>query len=125
MVKSERNSDIECAYKKIKNEFIFEKNYTRKQIIDIVNTVYKNETSILPSDYCYNRINVDLVDDFEKRLHLFEYVKKNTYKYLGENFKYTGNIEHLDKCVGRWENGKILHLDKDKILYNNLSLQYN
>ena len=46
MVKSERNSDIECAYKKIKNEFIFEKNYTRKQIIDIVNTVYKNETSI-------------------------------------------------------------------------------
>lgn len=39
MVKSERNSDIECAYKKIKNEFIFEKNYTRKQIIDIVNTV--------------------------------------------------------------------------------------
>lgn len=110
-----RNSDVENAYRNVLNEFQQDNLYTRKQIIDIVNTKYHNETSILPSDYCYNRINLDIANDFEKRMHIFEYVKKNVYRFLGENVSYTGDIEYKNIVVGSWKNGNIVYLDKNKI----------
>ncbi|AXH99789.1 hypothetical protein DV702_08615 [Sporosarcina sp. PTS2304] len=64
--------------------------------------------SIILSDFCYNRYNFGV--GFNK--HLFEYLTRSTYKYLGENAKYTGLIYHKPKgtehenVVGEWKNGE-------------------
>ncbi|MEY8742641.1 hypothetical protein AB9M62_24575 [Bacillales bacterium AN1005] len=70
-----------------------------------------NPQSILLSDYCYNRFNNGT--NFDK--HLFEYINRSSYKYLGENYLYTGLIFQKPKgqkkevIVGEWVNGiKIL-----------------
>ena len=111
-LKKNRNSAIENAYRMTISVLQKGQVYSRKQIETLVNFKYHNITSILPSDYCYNRVNKDIIDDFERRLHIFEYVGRNKYKYIGENFPYNGHIEYLDVCVGKWENGDILYLDK-------------
>ena len=119
--KDNRNSDIEDAYRNVIDRFTTGKIYKRKEIENIVNSVYHTEGSILPSDYCYNRINLDIVDDFEKRMHIFEYLKRNAYRFIGENVPYTGNIVHVDICVSRWENGRIVYLDKNKVMINSIN----
>jgi hypothetical protein len=67
-----------------------------------------NPSSIIPSDYCYNRCNDGI--NFDK--HIFEYLGRNSYKYLGEGYSYTGEICHKpigqmdEKIIGKWINGK-------------------
>ncbi|OEH92685.1 DUF7225 domain-containing protein [Bacillus solimangrovi] len=67
-----------------------------------------NPDSVILSDYCYNRYNKGIV--FDK--HLFQYINRNSYKYIGENYPYTGLIFHKPKgkdvedVVGEWNNGK-------------------
>ena len=66
-----------------------------------------NKESILLADYCYNRYNAGIL--FTK--HLFQYIDRNMYKYLGENAPYTGLIfqkkkgETTDSIVGEWIDG--------------------
>ena len=66
-----------------------------------------NPSSVLLSDYCYNRFNYGI--SFQQ--HLFEYVTRSTYKVLGEDYPYTGFIFHkmrgkaVDEVVGEWRNG--------------------
>ncbi len=66
-----------------------------------------NPDSINPSDFCYNRFNNGI--KFDK--HLFEYLTKSTYKYLGENATYTGLIFHRSRetkqevVIGEWRDG--------------------
>ncbi|MCO4850551.1 DUF7225 domain-containing protein [Bacillus vallismortis] len=66
-----------------------------------------NPDSVMLSDYCYNRYNKGV--SFNK--HLFEYVNRSSYKYLGENSQYTGLIfrkskgEDTEAIVGEWVNG--------------------
>ena len=66
-----------------------------------------NPASIILSDYCYNRYNKGI--GFNQ--HLFQYITKNTYKYVGEYYGYTGLIFHKPKgqdcelIVGEWRNG--------------------
>ncbi|MFJ7737544.1 DUF6998 domain-containing protein [Lysinibacillus sp. NPDC097287] len=66
-----------------------------------------NSESVILSDYCYNRYNKGIT--FNK--HLFLYVTKSNYKYIGENFAYTGLIFHKPQgqtgefVVGEWRNG--------------------
>lgn len=67
----------------------------------------RNISSIIPSDYCYNRIN----DDFQSQKHppLFEYIGRNRYRCWGENQPYNGliyqkpkgrtNDEEVGECV--------------------------
>lgn len=68
-----------------------------------------NVGSVLPSDFCYNRVNKGI--GFEEANRLFEYVK-GKHKYLGEDYKYTGKIyckrkgSTIDTLVGYWVNGK-------------------
>jgi hypothetical protein len=71
-----------------------------------------NASSIILSDYCYNRLNKGI--PFEK--HIFEYLGHGTYKYLGENYLYTGLIykkpqgQNNETIAGEWKNGsKILY----------------
>ena len=64
-------------------------------------------SSVLLYDYCYNRINDGV--KFDK--HIFEFIDNGMYKYLGEDFPYTGKIYHNPqhqklKDVGNWVNGR-------------------
>jgi hypothetical protein len=73
-----------------------------------------NPKSIILSDYCYNRWNKGIA--FEK--HIFQYMSRNQYKYLGENVKYTGPVftrpkgKKRDQLAGEWRAGK-KSLNKD------------
>lgn len=68
-----------------------------------------NSGSIIPSDYCYNRVNKGI--DFAKKPRLLEYLGDGMYKCLGENYLYSGNVYTREKGVkddipvGSWENG--------------------
>ncbi len=68
--------------------------FTRAEIINLVTSKYNNcnPTSVIPSDYCYNRLNNGI--NYEKYLHLFIYTDDKKYRYVGLNYPYTGKIKH-------------------------------
>ena len=75
-----------------------------------------NASSIILSDYCYNRINFGI--KFNK--HLFEYIDRDIYKYFGENYPYTGQIyakpfgSEKELVSGEWKNEvKMLYDDSN------------
>jgi hypothetical protein len=59
--------------------------------------------SVLPSDYCYNLINKSSVSF---QYHLFEWLSRGFYRYLGPGYKYTGPVFWKGKVVGHWQSGK-------------------
>lgn len=50
-----------------------------------------NKDSILPSDYCYNHTN-----EGASKHKFFLKIKHGVYKFVGENYNYTGSIEYID-----------------------------
>lgn len=87
------------------------KMFKRQEIIDKVLELQEvNESSIIPSDLCYNRVNGNM--DMTKSNKLFEYIDVNSYKYLGPNYLYTGDVYTKKKNsdeevkVGSWNNGE-------------------
>lgn len=66
--------------------------------------------SINAADYCYNRYNKKRA--FNK--NLFLYIDRNEYKYVGENYLYTGPVFHKpigaedEIVVGEWVNGQLI-----------------
>lgn len=84
---------------------------TRQEIVDKVVLKYGcNPSSVIPSDYCYYRLNNGI--DFRNYLHIFEYFNRSSYKYLGENYPFNGKIYHKPKSgqeivVGEWVNGTV------------------
>jgi len=70
-----------------------------------------NVSSVVPSDYCYNRINDGI--DFRKDNRIFKYRGRNAYEYLGENYPFTGKIYHKphrskkEVVVGEWLKGEM------------------
>ena len=95
---------------------------SRKEIIENVHALYgTNKESIIPSDYCYNIINKDVMSyDFEKghpRLLEHREEERGLYRYLGKNYPYTGSITHKGEPVGQWTNGKYVI---DREFYENL-----
>lgn len=94
--------------------------FKTQEIIDMVKFKYQiKDSSITPSDYCYNRMNIDkwknpkLLD-----FNIFEYKDRNTYRYLGGNYPYNGIINYKtngsseDIVVGEWNNGEKTIYDK-------------
>lgn len=55
----------------------------------------RNKSSVIPSDYCYNRYNFGI--NYDKILHLFEFLESGKYKYLGQAYPYNGKIFHKIK----------------------------
>lgn len=88
-------------------------NLSRMEIIEAVHQKYNtNRSSIIPSGYCYNITNLGKQISHAMDLFcIFEYVGRNTYKYLGKNYPYTGPVYHKPKgsrkeyLVGYWKNG--------------------
>ena len=83
------------------------------------------DTFFQPSDLCYNRTTKPLggfQDDFEKSVHLFEYLGWNKYRVIGSKYAYTGDIKRrkrgssIDDVVGRWENGKVICFDDNRVM---------
>lgn len=108
---------------KIKSAFINQKigrEFKTQEIIDLIKFKYKvNRSSIIPSDYCYNRMNIGKWDNFQLLdFNIFEYAARGSYIYLGENYPYNGDIIHKAKgsineiVVGKWTNG-------ERIIYDN------
>lgn len=73
-----------------------------------------NPASLLLSDFCYNRYNKGI--EFNK--HLFRYISRSFYEYLGEKAPFTGLIFHkptgepVDVIVGEWRHGEKYLYDK-------------
>jgi hypothetical protein len=84
------------------------------EIVDLILHKFPdtNKVSVLPADYCYNRINKDIEKRFRSGFHVFESLNNNLYKYLGEEYPYTGPILWKGKKIGEWLKGKIIKLDK-------------
>lgn len=78
---------------------------TRKELLTLLHDKYGvAEGSIIPADYCYNRINDGI--SLMSKPTLFEYVETGRYRCLGENYPYNGLIYHKDLVVGNCVNGK-------------------
>lgn len=66
--------------------------FTRQELIDLIHTKYGvNETSILPSSYCYNRTNNGVRLSTPK---LFLHMGRGQYKCVGPNYDYSGPVLH-------------------------------
>ncbi len=67
-----------------------------------------NPASVIPSDFCYNRRN----EGVPHTRHLFEYLERGSYRYLGPGRPYTGQVfarrrgTTRDELVGEWRNGE-------------------
>ena len=84
---------------------------SRQEIIDKVVLKHNcNPSSIIPSDYCYNRTNNGILN--KNLIRLFEYESRSVYRYLGEHYSYSGLLIHKPKngtenVVGEWINGHL------------------
>jgi hypothetical protein len=98
------------------------KQLSRGQIVDAVNLKFgRTKGSIIPSDYCYNRINNGIP---LSKPALFVHVERSQYKIFGENYPYNGDILHKpmgskEIVVGQCINGKrVIDPDRAKHLSN-------
>lgn len=77
-----------------------------------------NQSSIIPSDYCYDRVNKGI--KFTKNTRLLLFLGDGMYECLGENHPYTGMVYTREKgsvediAVGEWRNGELTKFDNWK-----------
>jgi hypothetical protein len=81
--------------------------FSKNQIKEMVHDAYPDTeiSSVIPLDYCYNRINGD------KRsfaFRVFKAIRDNQFEWLDENYPYNGKIWWKNTEVGKWEDGKPL-----------------
>ena len=81
--------------------------FSTSEIRDVVHDRFgSKKCSIIPSDYCYNRINEGI--DFKK--HIFVRVGKGKFKFVDENYLYSGKIYfqpigQTERVVGEYDKG--------------------
>ena len=94
-----------CAVNEILNQFgVGNRIVTTEELYVLLNEKYGvTKGSVIPSDYCYNRVN-DGIDPNKKPM-LFKYVDRGQYLCLGENCPYNGKIYHKDQVVGICKDG--------------------
>jgi hypothetical protein len=89
---SESQSSSITIFQKFLNVFKGQEGeeFSRSEIIDMIVEEYPgtNRTSLIPSDYCYNIINKGI--PFQQ--HIFDYLGHGRYRYLGQDYEYTGLI---------------------------------
>jgi len=97
---------------KIIEEIFSEKigiSFTRSELVNLVHEKSGvNKSSIIPSDYCYNRRNKGI--NFPENC-LFERIDKGLYVYLGRNYEYSGLVYFRERgmaedgTAGEWKSG--------------------
>ncbi len=117
----EMNNKVMTINDKVSNVFnkCTKRELTRKDIIKSVMAQYtdlKNQDSIIPSDHCYNRMNVDTKFGYI----LFEHTERDTYIVLGKDYPYYGDIYwnkmgENPRKVGVWEKGGLRLTDNEFI----------
>lgn len=86
--------EIEEFVKSMPVDYEFSTGWFKKEL----SKKYKHSVdSYIPSDYCYNRKNNGI--NYDKQPHYFLYLKRNKYKYVGQNYTYTGEVEHNPRKV--------------------------
>lgn len=76
---------------------------TRAELKEFIQNKYRiTSGSIIPSDYCYNRVNDGIT---LTKPTLFEYLGRSSYRCLGTNYPYNGDIYHKEQIVGRCQKG--------------------
>lgn len=86
---------------------------TLKELYELLGARFQTNTgSIIPSDYCYNRVNKGI--DYDRKPHLFRFLGDGMYECLGENCLLPIDVENASDgtIVGTW---------KDGVLYKNAS----
>lgn len=90
---------------------------TRQEIQRLMKARFgTNPGSVIPTDYCYNRWNKGI--SFTE--HIFEYMTRSTYKYIGEHVPYSGLIYSKalgaegEEVIGEWNEGVKTLYSKDK-----------
>lgn len=90
---------------------------SRKDLIDKVVASFKkigitrDEASVIPADFCYNRINKGI--NFDSKPRLLKFLGNGQYECLGKNYKFTGKVYTKPKGkskeieVASWKDGKI------------------
>lgn len=77
---------------------------SRKELISYMWINYQVVSgSVIPSDYCYNRINNGIS---LSKPTLFEFLGNGEYRCLGISYPYEGVIYHKDQVIGTCHNGK-------------------
>ena len=98
------------------------KTFSRIELVkDVAQKYSMNETSIIPSDYCYNITNASFMGDkYLSQPHFFVSKGNGKYQYIGEQADYTGEITNSqNKTVGYWEVGVCEMLsDKEAVIGN-------
>ena len=102
--------------------------YTSAEIKEKVNMTFgRNKSSVIPSDYCYNRDNDGI--NYKNSIHLFRYIESGKYEYLGENYPYNGKIYHrakgekFDIAVGEVVDGVATFFDSDNRFNENKKIE--
>ena len=76
---------------------------SRQELIMLLRENYQvTEGSIIPSDYCYNRINNGIT---LSKPTLFEHLGRGLYRCFGEAYPFNGPIYHKEQKIGYCENG--------------------
>lgn len=76
----------------------------------VVASFATNRASIIPADFCYNRVNKGINFDIKPRL--LKFLGNGQYECLGKNYRYTGKVYTKPKGarteteVGSWKDGK-------------------
>ena len=84
---------------------------TRYELYNLISPDHAlNYDSILPQDFCYNRINDGIA--FKDHFHLFEYLGRNSYRLLGDKDRHYGEIISIGRgcaelIVGKWQQGTL------------------
>ena len=81
------------------------KEFSTQELKKLISEKYSiKEGSVIPSDYCYNRVN-DGIHPAQKPM-LLEYLARGHYCCWGLNYPLDRPVYHKDKIVGKCENGK-------------------
>lgn len=79
---------------------------TRRELFESFSSRYgRKEGSIIPSDYCYNRVNNGITLD---KPAVFEFLGRGRYRCLGSNYPYNGLIYHKPRGHGEFIVGKCI-----------------
>lgn len=102
------------------NEYVKEHGYdevkTNGEIIKLLkDKIGEVHVMFLASDMCYNVTNKANLKSYPKDILVFEKKGRGSYRLLGENYKYNGNVMWRKKGdkkitevpVGIWEDGKL------------------
>ncbi len=107
---------IKELFIKVFSDELIHTKYSRYQIVDLIqaeakkNNLSYSKDSILPSDYCYNRCNAGII--YDTIPHLFLLSDEDLYEYVGNNYKYDGDIINVnsenreERIVGKCTDGK-------------------